>query len=133
MKTLIFQGFFFFCVTFCESNAKALLSATPTKMQPASGFCALPGALPRLRRQIVSPFHLFISSMRKYISIKSATMQSLYILQPCNIHLCKIFIVCIVAFFLLFRLDIIQFPIPRTVYLLRPNAKLLFGIFQCPL
>jgi len=40
LKTLIFQGFFFFCVTFCESKAKALstgyaLSKVP--LRPAGG------------------------------------------------------------------------------------------------
>ena len=130
---------YFICYILCRQAQPLLLSAKVTQKHFRQAtlyqkcLCALPGALPRLRWQIASPVHLLISSMREHISIKSATMQSLYILQPCNIHLRKIFIVCIVAFFLLFRLDLIQFPIPRIVYLPRPNAKLPFCIFQCPL
>lgn len=106
--------------------------------------CALPGAsypsdsIPSYRTEglyaaLSPPSPLSNPSMRNPISIKTATMQGLYILQPCNFHLRKILIVCIVAFFHLFRLDLIQFPIPRIVYLPRPNAKLPFCIFQCPL
>ena len=52
---------------FPESNAKALLSATPTKMQPASRFCALPGAsypsdsIPSYGRAAVPAFPLPLS------------------------------------------------------------------------
>ena len=74
-------------VTFSESNAKALLSATPTKMQPASRFCALPGAsypsdsIPSYGRTAVPAFPLPLS-VSHCPSLHSVWQSSIF---PCRL------------------------------------------------
>ena len=120
-------------VTFCESNAKALLSATPTKMQPASGFCALPGAscpldsIPSLRTG-----RLF-AALLPPLSGSLPTAQHCNVYNFCNLAIFKNAIprlqnsntlhCCAVA--LLARPSLsnfIQFPVPCIVYPLCPDA-----------
>ena len=90
-------------VTFVESNAKALLTGSLSKMQtckqvlrPAGGELST-GQLIVLRTEAAVSAALLPPFIR--LLFNSATIQSLYLLQPCKSKVRKFHILCIVALF----------------------------------
>ena len=105
-------------VTFCESNAKALLTGKPIKnatckqvLRPAGGFPSF--GRRRLYAAFLSPQSGFYQQRNIAMSIIFATLQS----SRTQFQDCKILIPCIVALLPCPSLsDFIQFPIPSIVY-----------------